>query len=68
MVERPNPRIEPDLVVDPLKLKIVMVGESGVGKTCLIKRFDFNTYNASEEKTVGSDFFSKTLKCTKGIV
>eukprot|EP00347_Sterkiella_histriomuscorum_P015182 403358006 len=61
MVERPNAKITPDPVQDPAKLKIVVVGEQAVGKTCICKRFANNTYNANEEKTIGSDFYSKTL-------
>ena len=68
MVERPNTKIVPEPVTDPAKLKIVVVGEQGVGKTCLIKRFATNEYTASEEKTVGSDFYSKTFKCSKSMV
>lgn len=59
MVERPNTKIVPDLIPDPLKLKVVVVGDSGVGKTCLLKRFALGTFSAEEEKTIGSDFYSK---------
>ncbi|CDW77695.1 dnaj homolog subfamily c member 27-like [Stylonychia lemnae] len=61
MVERPNPKIVPDPVQEPAKVKIVVVGEPSVGKTCLSKRFALGTFNANEEKTIGSDFYSKTL-------
>jgi len=60
MVERQNTKIVPDPIPDSLKLKVVVVGDSGVGKTSLLKRFALGTFLAEgEEKTIGSDFYSK---------
>ena len=59
MVDRPNSKIVPDPIPEPLKLKIVVVGDSGVGKTSLLKKFANNSYSETEEKTIGSDFYSK---------
>ena len=66
MVERPNAKIIPDPIPDPLKLKIVVVGDSTVGKTALLKRFATGNFtpDAVEEKTIGSDFFSKQFRHT----
>ena len=44
------------------KLKVVVVGDSGVGKTNLIKRFVSNTYNPNTKATVGVEFLSKSYK------
>ena len=59
MVERPNSKVIPDPVPESLKLKIVVVGDQAVGKTSLLKRFAQNDYSADEERTIGSDFYTK---------
>ena len=40
------------------KFKIVIVGDSGVGKTNLVKRFIQNTFSLNTQATVGCEFFS----------
>ena len=59
MVERPNSKIVPEPVPESLKLKVVVVGDQNVGKTSLLKRYANNDYSADEERTIGSDFFTK---------
>ena len=49
-------------VKEDYKLKVVVVGDSGVGKTNLIKRFVSNTYNPNTKATVGVEFLSKSYK------
>ena len=44
------------------KLKVVVVGDSGVGKTNLIKRFISNTFSANTKATVGVEFLYKSYK------
>ena len=44
------------------KLKVVVVGDSGVGKTNLIKRFVTNTFSANSKATVGVEFISKSYR------
>ena len=44
------------------KLKIVIVGDSGVGKTNLIRRFIANEFNINSKATVGVEFSSKAFK------
>jgi len=44
-----------------LMIKIVTIGESGVGKTNLISRFVRNEFSDSTTSTVGIDFTSKFL-------
>ena len=44
------------------KLKVVIVGDSGVGKSNLIKRFTSNEFNANSKATVGVEFLSKSYK------
>ena len=49
-------------VREDYKLKIVIVGDSGVGKSNLIKRFTTNEFNANSKATVGVEFLSKSYK------
>ena len=44
------------------KLKVVIVGDSGVGKTNLIKRFVTNSFNQNSKATVGVEFLSKSYR------
>ena len=41
--------------------KLLLIGDSGVGKTCIIFRFADNTFNSSFISTIGIDFKIKTL-------
>jgi small GTP-binding protein len=43
------------------KLKMVMIGDAGVGKSCIISRFIFNTYNNCINSTIGAQFMSKEI-------
>jgi len=43
-------------------LKIVLIGDSSVGKTSLIHRFVEDTYVADQPNTIGVDFFAKKLQ------
>ena len=49
-------------IKEDYKLKLVVVGDSGVGKTNLIKRFANNTFNSNSKATVGVEFLSKSFK------
>ncbi len=42
-----------------ISLKLVMVGESGVGKSNMILRFKENRYEENLMPTVGLDFYSE---------
>ena len=42
------------------KFKVVVVGDSGVGKTNLIRRFVHDTFSKDSKATVGVEFLSKT--------
>jgi len=43
------------------KYKIVLLGDQSVGKTSIINRFIFDTFDGKDHPTVGIDFISKTL-------
>ena len=41
--------------------KVVLLGESGVGKTCIISRYVNNTYDEKSETTNGASYASKVI-------
>ena len=49
-------------VSEDYKLKVVIVGDSGVGKSNLIKRFTTNEFNENSKATVGVEFISRSYK------
>lgn len=42
-------------------LKFLVVGNSGVGKTCLLNQFVHKNFNANSQHTIGAELGSKTL-------
>ncbi|KAL7668906.1 hypothetical protein ACOME3_009588 [Neoechinorhynchus agilis] len=49
-------------------LKILLVGDSGVGKTCILQRFCCDDYNDSFISTIGIDFKVVTVQISGRIV
>ena len=47
---------------EDFKIKIVVVGDSGVGKTNLIKRFITNEFSENFKATIGVEFMSKAYR------
>jgi len=43
-------------------LKIVVLGDSGVGKTSLLNRFVRNTFEPKFKPSIGADFFTYELE------
>ncbi len=46
---------------EALQCKVVLIGESGVGKTSIINRYTHNKFNESETITIGASFIAKTI-------
>jgi small GTP-binding protein len=47
-------------------LKIMMLGEIGVGKTSIVRRLVFDTFEASYKATIGVDIYSYSLERVSG--
>ena len=47
-------------------VKIVLIGESGVGKTSIIYQFVDNIFQQEQQSTIGGTFASKKVKCDNG--
>ena len=43
------------------KFTLVFLGEQSVGKTSLITRFMYDTFDSNYQATIGIDFLSKTM-------
>ena len=51
----------------PKKYKVVLLGESGVGKSSLVVRLVKNEYLPSQHSTVGASFFRDTAQLDDGV-
>ena len=47
-------------------VKVVLIGESGVGKTSIITQFIDNVFQDEQQSTIGGTFSTKTVKCSNG--
>jgi Ras-related protein Rab-6A len=43
------------------KFKLVFLGNASVGKTSIITRFMYDTFDTTYQATIGIDFLSKTM-------
>ncbi|KAK3730105.1 hypothetical protein QZH41_013744, partial [Actinostola sp. cb2023] len=61
---RCSPKLNPTIMAKKFDLffKLLLIGDSGVGKTCIIFRFSDNTFNPTFISTIGIDFKIKTLE------
>lgn len=41
--------------------KVIIVGESGVGKTSVIKRYNHNDFTDTQSETIGAAYFKRTI-------
>ena len=52
-------------IKEDLKLKLVLLGDSGVGKTNLISRYISNSFDENTRATIGVEFFCKNFRINK---
>jgi GTPase SAR1 family protein len=45
--------------------KLLLIGDSGVGKTCVLFRFSEDAFNATFISTIGKIFFQSDVKIEK---
>jgi small GTP-binding protein len=50
---------------DVKRIKIIIIGESGVGKTCIIKRFVYDEHNSNEFPTSSLSFATKNINVSE---
>eukprot|EP01080_Neovahlkampfia_damariscottae_P004056 gene4056-7345_t len=55
-----SPKSSP-LVTPSQKFKLVFLGDQSVGKTSMITRFMYDTFDTNYKATIGIDFLSKTI-------
>ena len=48
--------------MEPESVKVVLLGEAGVGKTCIIKQFIEKKFDESTESSLSAQFVSKTIE------
>ena len=49
-------------------LKMILIGDSGVGKTSLMKQFVNKEFSGEYKSTIGADFISKELTIDNNVV
>ena len=53
---------------DPLFVKVIIVGDSGVGKTSLLNRYCYSKFDSTISPTIGTDFSTKILRKNEKIL
>ena len=64
VIEEVSPK---DYKKEDYKIKLIILGDSGVGKTNLITRFASDKFNKNSKATIGVEFIYKTLKINNEI-
>ena len=50
------------------KIQLILIGESGVGKTSLIRRYTNNIFNSNHLETIGIEFYSREERINNKII
>ena len=56
-----SPSTSKTSVTQATKYKLVFLGDQSVGKTSIVTRFMYDTFDSSYQATIGIDFLSKTM-------
>ena len=62
-------RLSSVIMVDPIfeyQFRVILIGDSTVGKSSLLRRFTDETFAEVSDPTVGVDFFAKLVKVSDG--
>lgn len=54
-----------DKTLEPETFKVVIIGESGVGKTSVVNRYLRNVFDNNVSTTTGGSFFTKMIQYPK---
>ena len=49
-------------------LKLIVLGESGVGKTAILQQYINNVFTEDHKSTIGADFFTKKIDIGKNLI
>ena len=49
------------------EIKVILLGNSGVGKTSIINRYIYNKFDQNSETTLGSTYFTKEIEKNKDL-
>ena len=60
-----NPRMGSNVVGYRYIFKYIIVGETSVGKSCLLLQFVDNRFKEAHDLTIGVDFGSKTIQISE---
>lgn len=47
----------------PLQFKWIVIGKSGAGKTCILKRLVNNEFKEGTQSTIGIEYFTYSMEC-----
>jgi len=67
----PEPRLQlNNVMVDPIfdfQFRIILIGDSAVGKSSLLRKFTFGSFAEVSDPTVGVDFFARLVRVDDGV-
>ena len=60
--------LPPDKIKNDLKFKIIVIGDAGVGKSCLTSKASKDTFNEKYSPTISFEFLSFNVKINDKII
>ena len=61
MVERKD-KIKVESSIEIKRLKLVIVGEGGTGKSSILKKYCYNSFESRYNATIGADFMTRSVE------